>query len=93
MGRPLFHEGVGVCSHVQSEKTMAQWGALVDLSASIGPCRQVGIASPVRRCGGDDVGCEVLAFRSYCSTEILCTCSADTCSSSDGFKVQGRAGE
>jgi hypothetical protein len=30
----------------------------------------------VRRCGGDDVGCEVSAFRSHCSTEILCACSA-----------------
>lgn len=29
----------------------------------------------VRRCGGDDVGCEVSAFRSHCSTEILCACS------------------
>jgi len=25
----------------------------------------------VRRCGGDDVGCEVSAFRSHCMTEIL----------------------
>jgi hypothetical protein len=29
----------------------------------------------VRRCGGEDVGCEVSAFRSHCSTEILCACS------------------
>lgn len=28
----------------------------------------------VRRCGGDDVGCEVSAFRSHCSTEMLCVC-------------------
>jgi hypothetical protein len=30
----------------------------------------------VRRCGGDDVGCEVSAFRSHCSTEILCAMHA-----------------
>ena len=32
-------------------------------------CRVV--KNRVRRCGGDDVGCEVSAFRSHCITDIL----------------------
>jgi hypothetical protein len=50
------------------------------------PCRKVGIASPVRQSDGDGVGCKVSAFRSHCSTEILCTCSMGTCSSGDRFE-------
>jgi hypothetical protein len=77
--------------------TAARWGALVDLSASVEPCCRVGpgVASLMSWCGGDDVGSEVSAFRSRCSTEILCACSADTRSTGDRFELQlqGRAGE
>jgi hypothetical protein len=92
MSRPLCREGVEVCSRVRSKRAVARWGTSIDSSAGVGPCHELGIASPVRRCGGDDVGCKVSAFRSQCSTEILCVCSAGMRSGGGGFEEKVRFG-